>query len=221
MGRALDRRGRIGRNDLADHQVIKEHLDGGQVLLDRLRRAWVLFDIGRDVHRRDQPNVVNVLLGPRQKLSAGPCVSLARVQVPDPGREKLEELGCGVFARVGQDRRARCGRGEGSMRSFWRQRVSNAGVLTGVKEVHFLVPYRCIKDVMIQSWEGIGDNEIVAFANYLAELFARYLASGEPFYGPEQSPVSAASCHGSASAITARTAAGSPVIESLPDRERA
>src|ERR1700676_918792 len=38
------------------------------------------------------------------KLSAGPCVSFAGVQVPDPGREKLEELGGGVFAGVGQDR---------------------------------------------------------------------------------------------------------------------
>jgi hypothetical protein len=34
-----------------------------QVLLDRLGRSWVLFDVGRDVHRRDEPNVVNVLLG--------------------------------------------------------------------------------------------------------------------------------------------------------------
>ncbi len=54
MGRTLDRRGRIHWNNLADHQVIKEHLDGSQVLLDRLRRAWVLFDAGRDVHRRDE-----------------------------------------------------------------------------------------------------------------------------------------------------------------------
>ena len=69
------------------------------------RRTRMLLDVRRDVHRRDEPNVVNVLLGPRQKLSAGPCVRFAGVQVPDPGREKLEELGRGVFARVGQDRR--------------------------------------------------------------------------------------------------------------------
>ena len=50
---------------------VQPHLDGGQVLLDRLRRAWMLFDVGRDVHRRDESNVVKVLLGPRQKLSAG------------------------------------------------------------------------------------------------------------------------------------------------------
>jgi hypothetical protein len=105
MGRTFDRRRRVHWNDLAHHQVIKEHLNSGQVLLDRLRRAWVLFDIGRDVHRRDQPNVVKMLLGPRQKLSAGPCVSFAGVQVPDPGCEKLEELGSGVFARVGQNGR--------------------------------------------------------------------------------------------------------------------
>jgi hypothetical protein len=74
------------------------------VLLDRLWRTGILLDIGRDVHRRDQPNVVKVLFGPRKKLRTGQCVSLARVQVPDPGREKLEELGGGVFARIGQDR---------------------------------------------------------------------------------------------------------------------
>jgi hypothetical protein len=32
-------------------------------------------------------------------------MSFAGVQVPGTGREKLEELGGGVFARVGQDRR--------------------------------------------------------------------------------------------------------------------
>jgi hypothetical protein len=87
--RTLDRRSRIGRNDLAHHQVIEEHLNGGQVLLDRLRRPWVLFDIGRDVHGSNGLDVIDVILRPRQKLSAGPCVSLAGVQVPDPGREKL------------------------------------------------------------------------------------------------------------------------------------
>ena len=44
------------------------------------------------------------------------------------------------------------------MRSFWRQRVPNSGVLMGFKEVHFP-----IKDVMIQSWGGAGDDEIVTF----------------------------------------------------------
>ena len=73
----------------------------------------MLFDVGRDVHRRDEPNVVKVLLGPRQKLSAGSCVSLPWVQVPDPGREKLEELRSGVFARIGQDRWDRMGVTEG------------------------------------------------------------------------------------------------------------
>ena len=113
MGRTLDRRDGVHWNNLADDQVIKEHLDGGQVLLDRLRRAGMFFDIGRDVHRRDQPNVVKVLLGPGQKLSTGSCVSLPGIKVPDPGRENLKELGCGVFARIGQDRRNGVGVAEG------------------------------------------------------------------------------------------------------------
>ena len=36
--------------------------------------AWVLLDVGRDVHRRDQPNVVNVILGPRHN-PRGRCYS--------------------------------------------------------------------------------------------------------------------------------------------------
>ena len=47
--------------NLADHQVIEQHLYGGQVLLDRLRRTWVLLDIGRDEHRCNQPDVINVI----------------------------------------------------------------------------------------------------------------------------------------------------------------
>ena len=104
MGRTFDWRCRIYRNDLADHQVIKEHLDAGQVLLDRLRRAWMMFDVGRDVHGSNGLDVSDVILGPRQKLSTSPSVSLPCVPIPDPGREKLKELGGGVFAGVGQDR---------------------------------------------------------------------------------------------------------------------
>ena len=35
MGRAFDQRRRVSRNNLADHQVIKEHFNSRQVLLDR------------------------------------------------------------------------------------------------------------------------------------------------------------------------------------------
>jgi hypothetical protein len=45
MGWTFDRRGRIGRNDLADHQMIKEHFDGGQALLNRLRRTGMFVSI--------------------------------------------------------------------------------------------------------------------------------------------------------------------------------
>ena len=38
-------------------------------------------------------------------LGAGPCVRFTRVQVPDPGCEKLEELCCGIFAGFGENRR--------------------------------------------------------------------------------------------------------------------
>jgi len=47
------------------------------------------FDVGRDLHWSNRPDVIDVILRPRQKFSAGRCVSLSCVQVPDPGREKL------------------------------------------------------------------------------------------------------------------------------------
>ena len=62
------------------------------MLLDRLRRTGMFFDIGCDVHRRDQPDVIDVILRPRQKLRASTCVSFAGVQVA-AGLEKFEELG--------------------------------------------------------------------------------------------------------------------------------
>jgi len=95
--------GLVSRNDLADHQVVKEHFDGCQVLLGRLRRTRVLFDIGRNVHRRDEPKIVNMILAPGQKLAAGASVRFASVQVPDPGREKFQELGRRVLAGVGEN----------------------------------------------------------------------------------------------------------------------
>ena len=55
MGWTFDRRRRVSRNDLGDHQVIEKHFDSCEVLLDRLWRARVLFDIDRDVHWGDQP----------------------------------------------------------------------------------------------------------------------------------------------------------------------
>jgi hypothetical protein len=46
------------------HQVIKEHFDGRQVLLNRLGRTRVLFYIGGYMHRGDQPQIIDALLGP-------------------------------------------------------------------------------------------------------------------------------------------------------------
>lgn len=54
------KKGRI-RFPLADHQIIKEHLDGSQVLLDRLRRAGMFLHIGRNKHGSNRPDVINVI----------------------------------------------------------------------------------------------------------------------------------------------------------------
>ena len=85
----------------------------------------MFFDIGRDVHGSNRPHVIDVILRPRQKLSKSSGVSLPGVQVPDPGREKLEELGGGVSAGVGQDR----GHGVGV--------AKDQCVHSGVKEAQF------------------------------------------------------------------------------------
>jgi hypothetical protein len=90
---------------LADQEIVKEHFDGSQVLLDRLGRTGMLFNIGGHVHRGDQPQIVHVLFALGQKLTARAGVGFARIGVPDPGCEKLEELGRGVFAGVSQNRR--------------------------------------------------------------------------------------------------------------------
>jgi hypothetical protein len=39
-----------------------------------MRRFRILLDIGRDVHGSNGPDVTDVILGPGQKLSTGPCV---------------------------------------------------------------------------------------------------------------------------------------------------
>src|SRR5262249_9605493 len=59
--RAFDRRRRLSWHDLADHQIIKEHLDGGQVLLDRLRRAGLFLYKGRNKHGSNRPDVIDVI----------------------------------------------------------------------------------------------------------------------------------------------------------------
>jgi hypothetical protein len=151
MGWTFDRRGRIGRNDLADHQKIKEHLDGGQVLLDRLRRTGMLFDLSRETHRRDEPNVIDVLLRRRHKHCAQLRAYASRVfRFRIRGRKNLEGFRCGIFASVSQDCRHDIGRAGGP---FWRQRVAqcwHAGA-------HFSVPYRMYdKERMIRSLDGQG-----------------------------------------------------------------
>ena len=50
---ASDRGGRIEGQELAGHQPVEKHLDGGQVLLPGGVGAGMAFDIGGDGHRLD------------------------------------------------------------------------------------------------------------------------------------------------------------------------
>jgi hypothetical protein len=67
--------------------------------------SFQVLYIGRHVHRGDQPQIINVLFRPGQKLAAGSSVGFAGVGVPDPSREKLKELGRGILAGVSENRR--------------------------------------------------------------------------------------------------------------------
>ena len=77
----------------------------------------------------------------RVSLCAGPCVSFAGVQVPDPGREKLEELRSGVFARISQDRGHSVSVAQGQCVHSGVKEEPNSGVLMGSKRFIFEVPY--------------------------------------------------------------------------------
>ena len=84
------RRG-VHREDLADDEPVAEHADGGQVLLDRGRRAGVGPDVGRHVQRRDRLERQAPRLAPSQELPHGPPVRRARPPVGDPRGEELQE----------------------------------------------------------------------------------------------------------------------------------
>jgi hypothetical protein len=84
--RPLDGRRRVIRQDLADHQIVEQHADRRQVLLDGRRCRRVLLDIGRDHDRLDVVQLRDAGLGaPVEEPDHGPAVRGARVRVPDLG----------------------------------------------------------------------------------------------------------------------------------------
>lgn len=92
-------RGRIEVDDLADHQPVKKHADGGQVLLHgRVGEPdGEPLDVGGHVHRADVVQREATLLAPVKKPRDGAKIGLPSVLVPDLGGEKFEEAFLGAW----------------------------------------------------------------------------------------------------------------------------
>ena len=69
------RRGRIGRDDLADDQPVEQHAHGGELLLHQRRRSLdglQLLYIGGDVMRPDRGERQAALLAPARRTGCRP-----------------------------------------------------------------------------------------------------------------------------------------------------
>ena len=99
---------RIGGDDLAGDQPVKQHAYGGEVLLDR-RLLEILperLDIGGDVQRLDIGNLADlVMVAPGEEPHAGVMIRHAGVLVANGGGEELEEASGGLVAGVGDHAR--------------------------------------------------------------------------------------------------------------------
>ena len=83
-------------------QVVEQHPDGGEVLLDRrgLVSGAKLLDVGGDHDRLDHVEVELSLLAPVGEPADGEGVREAGVLVADVGREELDEALGGALAGV-------------------------------------------------------------------------------------------------------------------------
>jgi hypothetical protein len=92
--RASDRRGRIRGHDLADHQPIEQHADGGEMLLDRGlgESSTEQFDVRRDVDRFNVDKVFQIISpAPAGELPNTAKVCPSGIRIADIGGKELEE----------------------------------------------------------------------------------------------------------------------------------
>ena len=117
--------GGIYRQDLADHQPVEQHADGGQPLLDGRRRklASEVLDPGGDVHRFDVKQTKAGLVAPIEEFTCGAVIGFAGVRVADVGGEEFDEAAAGMRAARGDHRwyhspaETRRGAGRGGLKS--------------------------------------------------------------------------------------------------------
>jgi len=93
----------IEGDHLTDDQVVKEHPDRGQVLLDRRRRAWMCLDVGRYGDGLDLVERQAALFAPIKELHDRSAIGRTGVFVSDPRDEELDKLPLGVLAGVVND----------------------------------------------------------------------------------------------------------------------
>jgi len=89
---AADGGGRVHAEDAVDDQVVAEHANRGEVLLDGGCRTRVLFDVGRDDHRLQLREGDTPLFAPGAESGDGGGVGAAGVLVADLDREEVDGL---------------------------------------------------------------------------------------------------------------------------------
>ncbi len=98
MLRSAHRAGRVGGNDLSDHQPVEEHAETGELELDRGHRHPELefVDVGGDVHRLDvvqMPDTMGVApVGEAGRHVLGRGAPPERFSPPVPTRSTPETL---------------------------------------------------------------------------------------------------------------------------------
>ena len=108
--RPAHRMGRVCGKDLADHQPVEQHTDGGQVLFyGRLGvRGLQRLDIGGNVDRLDIGELVDpVLLKPGEEVAYGPVIGHPGVLVADRCGKELQEPARRMIASAGDHCRHR------------------------------------------------------------------------------------------------------------------
>jgi hypothetical protein len=100
MGGAAHVGSGVRRHDLTDHQPVKEHPHGGELLLDGRGRELLAqaFDPGRHMHRLDGGQ--GKAFAPGEELRAGAGIGGAGVRVADGNGEKLDIAHSGALARI-------------------------------------------------------------------------------------------------------------------------
>ena len=119
---------RIGSDDLARHQPVKQHADAGQVLLDGRSRAHLaqLLDVPDHMHRLHVLDARDAfVLAPAQERARRLPIRRPGVLVADIHGEEFQETPGGSFACLRDERRKLRARREGNYSRFSHEWLSS------------------------------------------------------------------------------------------------